>query len=174
MLTEEQKRLVEENHNLIYWYCHKYNLNIEEYYGLFAIELCKAVQSYDSTKSKITTYVLKAFWNKHINWERRKKTNKRKANEDTISIDQDFGQDGEEAKLSDFLTNGKSVEDEIIMIPLSECELDDRLMSVVRLRLENPNLTQRELGNILGIGQVQVGRRLKAAEKKIKEVWCID
>lgn len=174
MLTEEQKRLVEENHNLIYWYCHKYNLNIEEYYGLFAIELCKAVQSYDSTKSKITTYILKVFWNKHINWERRKKTNKRKANEDTISIDQDFGQDGEEAKLSDFLTNGKSVEDEIIMIPLSECELDDRLMSVVRLRIENPNLTQREIGNILGIGQVQAGRRLKAAEKKIKEVWCID
>ena len=60
------------------------------------------------------------------------------------------------------------------MIPLSECELDDKLMSVVRLRLENPNLTQRELGKILGISQVQVSRILKAAEKKIKEVWCID
>lgn len=174
MLTEEQKKIVEENHNLIYWYCHKYNLDIEEYYGLFAIELCKAVQSYDPAKSKITTYVIKAFWNKHINQERRKKRYKRKANEDTISLDQDFGKDGEELKLCDFLTNGKSIEDEIIMIPLSECELDDKLMSVVRLRLENPNLTQRELGNILGISQVQVGRILKSAEKKIKEVWCID
>lgn len=174
MLTEEQKRIVEENHNLIYWYCNKYNLDIEEYYGLFAIELCKAVQSYDPTKSKISTYIIRAFWNKHVNYDKRKKTNKRKANEDIISIDQDFGQDGEEYKLSDFLTNGKSIEDEIIMIPLSECELDDKLMSVVRLRLENPNLTQRELGDILGIGQMQAGRRLKAAEKKIKEVWCID
>lgn len=174
MLTEEQKRIVEENHNLIYWYCHKYNLDIEEYYGLFAIELCKAIQSYDPQKSKISTYIIRAFWNKHVNYDKRKKTNKRKVNEDIISIDQDFGQDGEEAKLSDFLTNGKSIEDEIIMIPLSECELDDELMSVVRLRLENPNLTQREIGDILGIGQVQAGRRLKAAEKKIKEVWCID
>ena len=174
MLTEEQKRLVEENHNLIYWYCHKYNLDIEEYYGLFSIELCLAVQSYDLTKSKIATYIIKAFWNKHVNYEKRKKTNKRKANEDIISIDQYFGQDEEEAKISYFLTNGKSVEDEIIMVPLSECGLDDKLMSVVRLRLENPNITQQEIGNILGIGQVQAGRRLKAAEKKIKEAWCID
>lgn len=72
------------------------------------------------------------------------------------------------------MTNGKSIEDEIIMIPLSECGLDDKLMSVVRLRLENPNLTQQEIGKILGIGQVQVGRRLKQAENKIKEAWCID
>ena len=174
MLTEEQKRLVEENHNLIYWYCHKYNLDIEEYYGLFAIELCRAVQLYDPTKSKIATYIIKAFWNKHVNWEKSKKRNKRKANEDIISIDQDYGAEGEEAKLSDFLTNGKSIEDEIIMIPLSECGLNDKLMSVVRLRLENPNLTQREIGDILGIGQVQAGRRLKQAEQKIKEAWCID
>ena len=60
------------------------------------------------------------------------------------------------------------------MIPLSECGLNDKLMSVVRLRLENPNLTQREIGDILGIGQMTAGRRLKAAEKKIKEAWCID
>ena len=174
MLTEEQKRLVEENHNLIYWYCHKYNLDIEEYYGLFAIELCRAVQLYDPTKSKIATYIIKAFWNKHVNYDKGKKRNKRKANENIISLDQDFGEGSEEYKLSEFLTDGKSIEDEIIMIPLSECELDDKLMSVVRLRLENPNLTQQEIGNILGIGQAQAGRRLKAAEKKIKEAWCID
>ena len=47
-------------------------------------------------------------------------------------------------------------------------------MSVVRLRLENPNLTQQEIGNILGIGRVQAGQRLKQAENKIKEAWCID
>ncbi len=174
MLTEEQKRLVEENHNLIYWYCHKYNLDIEEYYGLFAIELCKAVQSYDPTKSKISTYLIRAFWNKHVNWDKAKKRNKRKANENIISLDQEYGAEGKEATLSDFLTNGKSIEDDIIMIPLSECGLDDKLISVVNLRLENPCLTQKEIGDLLGIGQVQAGRRLKAAEKKIKEVWCID
>ena len=44
MLTEEQKRLVEENHNLIYWYCHKYNLNIEEYYGNIHGKMYKFVE----------------------------------------------------------------------------------------------------------------------------------
>lgn len=174
MLTEEQKRMVEENHNLIYWYCHKYNLDIEEYYGLFAIELCKAIQSYDPTKSKLSTYVIRAFWNKHCNWDQAKKRNKRKANENIISLDQKFGKDGEEYKLSDFLTNGKSVEDEIIMIPLSECGLNDKLMAVINLRIENSNITQQEMADKLGVSQAQVRRYLKSAERKIKEVWCID
>ena len=84
MLTEEQKRMVEENHTLIYWYCHKYNLDIEEYYGLFAIELCRAVQLYDPTKSKISTYITQASWNKHVNYDKGKNRNKRKANENII------------------------------------------------------------------------------------------
>lgn len=174
MLTEEQKKLVEENHNLIYWYCHKYNLDIEEYYGLLAVELCRAVQLYDPTKSKISSYIIKWFWHKHISWDKSKRASSRKANENTISLDKDFGEDGEKATLSDFMTNGKSVEDEIVMIPLSACGLNDKLMSVVNLRLENPNYTQQEIADILGISQPTVMRRLHTAEKKIKEVWCID
>ena len=51
-LTEEQKKLVEDNHNLIYGYCHRYNLNVEEYYGDLAVTLCEAAQTYKEEKSK--------------------------------------------------------------------------------------------------------------------------
>lgn len=46
-MTEQQKKLVEENHNLIYGFLHKQNLDPEEYYDLAAIALCEAAQIYD-------------------------------------------------------------------------------------------------------------------------------
>lgn len=171
-LNDEQKKLVEENHNLIYWYCHKNNLSVDEYYDMLAIELCKAVQTYDSTKSKISTYISQYFWHRHVSYDIRLRNNVRKANINALSLDEELI-DGEDFQRSKLLTNGKSVEDELIMVPLSECGLSDKLMEVVKLRLDNPNITQREMGEILGIGQVQVGRRLKAAERIIKEAWCI-
>lgn len=41
-MTDEQKQLVEQNHNLIYFYLYRHNLSIEEYYDVAAIGLCKA------------------------------------------------------------------------------------------------------------------------------------
>lgn len=56
MLTDEQKKLVEENHSLIYWYAHKSKLDLDKWYGLLAIELCKAVMKYDSNRGELSTY----------------------------------------------------------------------------------------------------------------------
>ena len=41
-LTNDQRKLVEQNHNLIYAFLHTKNLNIEEWYDICAISLCKA------------------------------------------------------------------------------------------------------------------------------------
>mgnify|MGYP001317500519 CR=1 FL=1 len=41
-ITDEASELVEENHNLIYSLLHKCHLNIEEWYDIAAIGLCKA------------------------------------------------------------------------------------------------------------------------------------
>lgn len=71
MLTEEQKKLVSDNHNLIYKYAHKHNLSVEDYYDLLAIGLCKAAQIYNPDKGELSTiafvymrYELFAYWNK--------------------------------------------------------------------------------------------------------------
>ena len=49
-MTEEQRKLVEDNHNLIYSFLQKYHLTIDEYYGLAAIGLCKAGKTYNGQK----------------------------------------------------------------------------------------------------------------------------
>ncbi|HZJ98565.1 MAG TPA: sigma-70 family RNA polymerase sigma factor [Tissierellaceae bacterium] len=54
-LTKEQCKLVEDNHNLIYGYLHTRGLDDEEYYGIVAESLCKAVLNWDESKGKLST-----------------------------------------------------------------------------------------------------------------------
>jgi RNA polymerase sigma factor (sigma-70 family) len=58
-LTEEQRKLVEENHNLIYGFLRRNNLEDDEYYDIVAIGLCKAATAHDSTKGKFSTLAYK-------------------------------------------------------------------------------------------------------------------
>lgn len=62
-MLAEHTRIVEENHNLIYGFLHKYKLS-EDFYGDAAIGLCKAAQSYDESKgSSFATYAYKCMFN---------------------------------------------------------------------------------------------------------------
>ncbi|HZJ99851.1 MAG TPA: sigma-70 family RNA polymerase sigma factor [Tissierellaceae bacterium] len=54
-LTKDQQKIVEDNHNLIYDFLHRRGLNVDEYYGLVAESLCKAVLNWDKSKGKLST-----------------------------------------------------------------------------------------------------------------------
>ena len=54
-MTEEQKKLAEDNHNLIYFYARKYHMSkqdFEDMYGILAIGLCKAARDYDESRGR--------------------------------------------------------------------------------------------------------------------------
>lgn len=73
-LTEKQRVLAAQNHNLIYAYAHKNNILIGDYYDILAIGLCKAAKTYDETKSKFSTYAYKCMRNElYANWNSTKK-----------------------------------------------------------------------------------------------------
>lgn len=55
-LDKEQQTLVEQNHNLIYGYAKIKNLDIEDYYGILAIGLCKAAGAYRQEKGEFSTF----------------------------------------------------------------------------------------------------------------------
>lgn len=55
-LTEEQVKMVEGNHNLIYWYLNKRGLEYSEYYDLLAIVLCETAVNYLVEKGSFSTY----------------------------------------------------------------------------------------------------------------------
>lgn len=67
-LNDEQKILVEENHNLIYKFAQNYNLDLEQYYDVLAIGLCKAALSYKgNTEYQFSTYAFTVMRNEYIN-----------------------------------------------------------------------------------------------------------
>lgn len=63
MMNEEQRKLAEDNHNLIYSFMNKKMLN-EDWYGVLAEAYCNAIMSYDSNITKLSTYVFHCLENK--------------------------------------------------------------------------------------------------------------
>lgn len=56
MMTAEQQKLAEENHNLIYGYAEQNDIDLDEYYDVLAIGLCKAAIRYNENKGKFSTF----------------------------------------------------------------------------------------------------------------------
>ena len=56
MLTDAQRKLVEENHNLIYSFMKSRNLACPDFYDICAIGLCKAAQKYQPEKHTFAYY----------------------------------------------------------------------------------------------------------------------
>ena len=55
IMTEEQKKLAEDNHNLIYFYARKYHMSKQDFEdrdGILAIGLCKAARDYDESRGR--------------------------------------------------------------------------------------------------------------------------
>lgn len=60
MLTENQKKIAEENHNLIFSFMRDHNiLDKDHYYYVFAESLCKAAGDYDPSRGKFSTLAYK-------------------------------------------------------------------------------------------------------------------
>lgn len=62
-MTDEQRKLAEDNHNLIYGFLNKRKLDVDDYYDIAAIGLCRAAISYDKLKEKFSTYAYRCINN---------------------------------------------------------------------------------------------------------------
>lgn len=164
-LTEEQKKMVENNHNLIYGYCMKKKLNIDDWYGDLAISLCEAVQNYDSNKSKFSTYAYKYFDNKvlYINRENRfekRKINLLKTEIDTENISEEYNDKVSKKVLKDkYYTLDSEYNCNLIM------EKFDNDIG----RLAVNGLTQIEIAKKLNISFSKVQKTLNNLRKVIAE-----
>lgn len=83
-LNNLERELVSDNHNLINFCLKKYNLNYDDYYGLMAIELCRAARGYNPDKGKFTTLAVKYIEN--MVYKDYKEKKKRENILNTISI----------------------------------------------------------------------------------------
>lgn len=148
-LTPAQQQMVEENHNLIYWYINNHGLEYSEYYDLLAIELCNAVMKYDAGRGSFANY-FKLRADGILGKEYRKNKAQKRAHQNVELLD-----------------NLHTIKDEC---DLTDCiELRDLMNGeygeIIRLKAEG--YSQTEIADIIGTNQSKVSKILK----KIKQQY---
>ena len=174
-------KLIEHNLRLVVFLAKKYEntgVDLEDLVSIGTIGLMKGVKTFSSDKNiKLATYASRCIDNEILMFLRKNKKIKGEVSfEDSLSYDAD----GNELHLEDVL----GTEPDIVTKPLED-DLNKRLMKEEIARLNkrdreiiimryglfnNPEKTQKEVADILGISQSYISRIEKKVIKRLKSV----
>lgn len=165
-LTETQKLLAETNHNLIYGFAHRNNLNVDRWYGLLAQSLCEAVLVWDEDVAKLSTLFNTVALNNLINEKRNLKHQCRSANNSTMPILEDIDEDGE---IPEYGHIPVSLDDNFNKI--SEIEwLSDKYGCPEKLvELLIAGKTQMEIAESLNLSQARISQIINQIKTNYEE-----
>ena len=165
-MTQEQRDLVEENHNLIYWILRKLDLSIEDYYDVAAIGLCKAAIRYDASMTKFSTYAYACMKLELLAQLKRENTDKMKIEKFTCSYNECLDDDYNEEILSVFRsplnTDGNATG--IVHVTNFYNTLTDKQKFVFQMKCLG--YTNREIGAILFCTPANVTGVLRTVRRK--------
>lgn len=174
-LNAEQKQLVADNHNLIYGYAHKKKLDLDEYYDILALGLCRAALNYDSNRSSFQTYAY-MIMGSEVNAHRRFKVQSKRTLDKSVKevrlddpVDYEDNDKDTYSTIGEFTINpnvplcdvceGRMIADDMLSV------LSDRERSVVLRKVDG--LTENEIAKQLNCSQQNVSHYVK----KIKKKW---
>lgn len=167
ILSERQKDFTTQNHNLIYSFLEKYNLDTDEFYDLAAIGLCKASANFDSSKGiKFSVYAYRIMLNE-ILLELRKKRSTYRVPEYLIQSYEEVLKDETGLTMQDCIPNSSNTEAEALIkieLELIRCKLNNKELQVMNLIMDG--YTQRQIGQMLNISQSYVSRIYKDIKLK--------
>ena len=168
-LTEEQKKLVEENHNLIYWFANKYHINLEDYYDILAQGLCMAAYYYDPSKCSFSAYAYLVM-NTEMHKEHRKTLRKSEIPRGNIFHYENTWE------LSELMPEYEKTENKVIdkisyenLTSLLNDILNDKDKEVIGYILNG--LTMREIAKIEGTSHQAIHNRMKKIREKVKKSY---
>lgn len=161
-LTTEQQKIVEDNEKLIYWFMHRHNLKVEDYYDILAIGLCKAAYNYKDNASKFSTYAT-AIMQNEVRMHIRNNSNKSKIPEGiTISLNAPIG----DFEMQDMLYGMRDVWDELILLDnINFTNMEKEILNLCVI-----GYTQRQIAERLNVGQPYICRKIKTIRNKIEGV----
>lgn len=176
---EAKEILVERNLRLVAHIVKKYqnvDEDIEDLISIGTIGLIKAVDSFDAGKGKLSTYASRCIDNELLMLLRAKKKTSRE-----VSLHEPIGTDkeGNEINLLDIIEQEQvdvvermETEECIDRLPgLIQAKLNARERQIIMLRYglaDGREVTQREIGRILGISRSYVSRIEKKALEKLR------
>lgn len=171
--------LVERNLRLVAHIAKKYqnvDEEMEDLISIGTIGLIKAVDSFDSGKGKLSTYASRCIDNELLMMLRAKKKTSRE-----VSLYEPIGTDreGNEISLLDIIEQEQpdivsriEAQKQLGRLPgLIEVRLSDREKEIIKLRYglaDGQEVTQREIGRMLGISRSYVSRIEKKALEKLR------
>lgn len=170
MLTKEQQKIVEQNHGLIFGFAKRHSLNLDEYYDVLAIGLCKAARSYDAERECTFATYAYCCMNNAIGSVKRIENSTKKIPRNLVAsynalVD---GQDNHPSELEYFLRDHSSNTDNVISkihvdqfretLPDDMKYLFDRLMA---------GYLTREIAKDIGCTKQNVSLKTQ----KIKKRW---
>ena len=178
-MSKEQakKQLIEHNLRLVVYLAKKFEntgVCVEDLISIGTIGLIKGINTFNPEKKiKLATYASRCIENEILMYLRRNNRVKLE-----VSFDEPLNTDwdGNELLLSDILGTDEDViykdletEVEISLLKKAMLSLNERERQIIELRfgvnrVENKELTQKEVADILGISQSYISR----LEKKIK------
>ena len=179
-MSKEQakKQLIEHNLRLVVYLAKKFEntgVCVEDLISIGTIGLIKGINTFNPEKKiKLATYAFRCIENEILMYLRRNNRVKLE-----VSFDEPLNTDwdGNELLLSDILGTDEDViykdletEVEISLLKKAMLSLNERERQIIELRfgvnrVENKELTQKEVADILGISQSYISR----LEKKIME-----
>lgn len=166
MMTDEQKKLVEDNHSLIYLVLRNMGLPIEDNYDLAAIGLCKAAINYKSGKYAFSTFACKCIENEIKHEFQQAFKQKRAGNMELTSYDSFVRCDDENIALIDCIQSKESTENEALSRVIYSEIVDEIGKSDSRMiPWFSKGYTQMEIAKILGVTQQNVSRVKRRVEK---------
>ena len=183
-MSKEQakKQLIEHNLRLVVYLAKKFEntgVCVEDLISIGTIGLIKGINTFNPEKKiKLATYASRCIENEILMYLRRNNRVKLE-----VSFDEPLNTDwdGNELLLSDILGTDEDViykdletEVEISLLKKAMLSLNERERQIIELRfgvnrVENKELTQKEVADILGISQSYISR----LEKKIMDVLKI-
>jgi len=157
-LTDEQKKIVEENHNLIYGVAKKFHLNIDDWYGVLAIELCKSVLHHNPERGKLSTYYYMRAGSVILNEITKSKTQKRQ-------------HEGMEdlSYLENVETGNTVFENDETIFALRDWFSNEEYGDILKYKLQG--YTQREIAELMEMKPHQVKSMLKMAREDYEHVY---
>lgn len=173
VLNDAQRKLVEDNHNLIYSFLNSRHLSldsVEDWYGTAAIGLCKAALTFDESRgAKFTTLAYICMDNEVRGIMR---TN-RKLAQATVSLDDPIeGADG--CTLADVITdNGRDFMESVYLndaIAIAYKKLNERDKAMIDM-VVNQGMTNIAVAAKFGVAQPTVSRVYTKFIKMIREYF---
>lgn len=147
---------------MIYSFLYKYHLDVEEWYDIAAIGLCKAANTYNNDKSEFSTYAYKCMYTTII-MEKRKENAMRTIPQNQIVYYEnqvnESSKDNDTSTFLNYIPSKQDIENETISA-LSLENIENELVGNKKkvFLLLRERYTQCEISKIIGISKQRVSK----------------